>query len=111
MQFPAEYMFKNVPNHLPEGADPIETALGEMDHCGVAIGMIGTPYGSLSQRAMREYPDRFVASLEVDPNDITGGGRKIPDAKAEWGIKAVTSFPSRRNPPVPVDDRRYYPTH
>ena len=111
MQFPAEYMFKNVPNHLPEGADPIDTALGEMDHCGVAIGMIGSPYGSLSQRALREYPDRFVASLEVDPNDITGAVRKIRDAKAEWDIKAVTSFPSGCNPQVPVDDRRYYPIY
>src|SRR5437660_7814253 len=111
MQFPAEYMFKNVPNHLPEGADPIDTALGEMDHCGVAIGMIGSPYGSLSRRALREYPDRFVASLEVDPNDITGAVRKIRDAKAEWDIKAVTSFPSGCNPQVPVDDRRYYPIY
>ena len=36
MEFPAEYMFKQVPNHLPEGADPIEIALQEMDVCGVA---------------------------------------------------------------------------
>ena len=24
MEFPVEYMFKNVPGHLPEGADPAE---------------------------------------------------------------------------------------
>jgi len=111
MDFPAEYMFKNVPNHLPEGADPIETALGEMDRCGVAIGMIGTPYGKVAQRALTECPDRFVASLEVDPNDITGAVRKIRDAKAEHDIKAVTSFPAGCHPQVPVDDRRYYPIY
>src|SRR5438094_8108803 len=77
MEFPAEYMFKQVPNYLPEGADPVETALQEMDACGVAIGMIGSPYGEVAQRALEEHPDRFVASLEVDPNDITKAVRRI----------------------------------
>ena len=111
MEFPVEYIFKEVPNHLPDGADPVETALGEMDHCGVAIGMIGSPYGKLSQRALQEHPDRFVSSIEVDPNDITGAVRKIRAAKDDHDIKAVTSFPAGFNPQVPVDDRRYYPIY
>jgi predicted TIM-barrel fold metal-dependent hydrolase len=109
MEFPAEYMFKQVPNHLPEGADPIEVALGEMDRCGVAIGMIGSPYGELAQRAVKEHPDRFVTSLSIDPNDITGAVRQIRQAKDEYDIKCVTSFPAGCNPQVPVSDRRYYP--
>ena len=109
MEFPAEYMFKQVPNHLPEGADPIEITLGEMDRCGVAIGMIGNPYGELAERALRDHPDRFVASLEIDPNDITGAVRRVRRAKDEHDIKAVTSFPAGCNPQVPVSDRRYYP--
>jgi hypothetical protein len=108
MEFPAEYMFKQVPNHLPEGADPIEVTLGEMDRCGVAIGMIGA-HGEQSERALREHPDRFVAALSVDPNDITGAVRQIRKAKDELDIKAVTSFPAGCNPQVPVSDRRYYP--
>ena len=111
MEFPVEYMFKNVPGHLPEGADPVETALGEMDRCGVAIGMIGSPYGRLAQRALTDHPDRFFAALEVDPNDITGAVRKIRDAKADHDIKAVTTFPAGCIPQVPVDDRRYYPIY
>ena len=111
MEFPAEYMFKQVPNHLPEGADPIEIALQEMDLCGVAIGMIGSPNGEVAQRALKEHPDRFVASLEVDPNDITGAVRKIRQAKDEHDIKAVTSFPAGCNPQVPINDRRYYPIY
>jgi uncharacterized protein len=111
MEFPAEYMFKQVPNYLPEGADPVETALQEMDVCGVAIGMIGSPYGDVAQRALKEHPDRFVASLEVDPNDITKAVRRIRKAKEEHDIKAVTSFPAGCNPQVPVSDRRYYPIY
>jgi uncharacterized protein len=108
MEFPVEYMFKEVPNYLPEGADPIETTLGEMDRCGVAIGMIGS-YGRLTERALRDHPDRFVASIDVDPNDITGSVRRIGQAKDERDIKAVSSFPAGCNPQVPVSDRRYYP--
>jgi hypothetical protein len=110
MEFPAEYMFRNVPNHLPEGADPIEVTLGEMDHCGVDIGMI-TCQSDVAQRALREHPDRFVASLEVDPNDITGTVRQIRDAKDEYDIRAVTTFPAGCDPQVPVSDRRYYPIY
>jgi predicted TIM-barrel fold metal-dependent hydrolase len=108
MEFPAEYMFKQVPNHLPEGADPIEITLGEMDRCGISLGMIGA-YGEVAERALTEHPDRFVCSIEVDPNDITAAVRRIRQAKDERDIKAVTSFPAGCNPQVPISDRRYYP--
>jgi len=111
MEFPAEYMFKQVPNYLPEGADPIEVTLQEMDHCGVGVGVIGSPYGALAQRALEEHPDRFAATLEVDPNDIGGSVRKIREAKDRFDIKGVTSFPAGCNPQVPVNDRRYYPIY
>jgi predicted TIM-barrel fold metal-dependent hydrolase len=110
MEFPAEYMFKEVPNHLDEGADPIEVTLAEMDRQGVAMGLVGLG-GTITTRALQEHPDRFVASLEVDPNDISGAVRAVRAAHDEHGIKAVTSFPSGCNPQVPVSDRRYYPVY
>jgi predicted TIM-barrel fold metal-dependent hydrolase len=110
MEFPAEYMFKQVPNHLEEGADPIEVALGEMDKWNVAIGFVGLG-GEVTVRALKEHPDRFRATLEVDPNDITGAVRRIRKAYDEHGIAAVTTFPSGCNPQVPVSDRRYYPIY
>jgi predicted TIM-barrel fold metal-dependent hydrolase len=100
-----------VPNYLPEGADPIDTALQEMNFCGVAIGMVGGPESELCRRALRDHPQRFVSSLEIDPNDITGAVRNIREAKELYDIKAVTSFPAGCNPPVPVDDRHYYPVY
>ena len=111
MKFPAEYMFKNVPNYLPEGADPVEITLQEMDVCGVRLGMIGDPYEESAARALREHPDRFVASVAVDPNDIGTAVRRIRQAKDDHDIKAVTSFPAGCNPQVPVSDRRYYPVY
>ncbi|MCU1462001.1 MAG: hypothetical protein JWO37_2076 [Acidimicrobiales bacterium] len=110
MEFPAEYMFKQVPNHLEEGADPIEVALGEMDKWNVGIGFVGLG-GEVTVRALKEHPDRFRATLEVDPNDITGAVRRIRKAYDEHGIVAVTTFPAGCNPQVPVSDRRYYPIY
>jgi predicted TIM-barrel fold metal-dependent hydrolase len=110
MRFPAEYMFKSVPNRLEEGQDPVEVTLQEMDRHGIAVGLIGIGSES-SERALRDHPDRFVASLEVDPNDITGAVRRIRAAHRDSGIKAVSSFPAGCNPQVPVSDRRYYPVY
>src|SRR4051794_9903509 len=103
MEFPAEYMFKGVPNHLEEGQDPLEVTLAEMDKHNVAIGVVGLG-GKVTVRALKEYPDRFRASLEVDPNDVTGAVRKIRAAHDEHGIVCITVFPSGCMPQVPVND-------
>ena len=91
MAFPAEYMFKDVPNQLDEGCDPIAETIEAMDRNGVAVGMVSL--GNESTRAALErFPSRFVPSLEVDPNDIGEAVRLIRDAYAEHGIKAVRIF-------------------
>jgi uncharacterized protein len=109
-EFPAGYMFKDVPNQLGEGQDPVDVTLAEMDRHGVAIGLVGLGR-KVTARALAEHPDRFRASLEVDPNDITGAVRAIRAAHDEHGIVAVSSFPAGCNPQVPVSDRRYYPIY
>jgi uncharacterized protein len=108
MEFLAEYMFKEVPNSLDDDDDAIETTLAAMDRNGVDIGLISMG-SSQAQRALKDHPERFRASLEVDPNDITGTVRSIREAHLEHGIVAVSSFPAGCNPQVPVSDRRYYP--
>jgi predicted TIM-barrel fold metal-dependent hydrolase len=107
MSFPAEYMFKNVPNLVDEGEDPVAATLAAMDRHGIALGLVGLG-GDATERALRDHPDRFVASLEVDPNRISRAVRRIREAHDEHGIKAVTTFPAGCNPQVPVSDRRYY---
>jgi len=110
MEFPAEYMFKQVPNYVEEGQDPVEVTLGEMDKYGIDVGLVGIG-ADVTKRALRDHPDRFAASVEVDPNEITKAVRRIREAHDEYGIKAVTSFPAGCNPQVPVNDRRYYPLY
>ena len=109
MQFPVEYLFKDVPDRREKDADPVAVTVAEMDRHGIAIGLVGL--GGEASRALRDHPDRFRASLEVDPNDITATVRRIRQARAELGIVAVTTFPAGCNPQVPVSDGRYYPIY
>ena len=110
MKFPAEYMFKDVPDQLASGQDPVEVTLAAMDRHGISIGLVGLgskPAGD----ALARHPDRFAASLEVDPNNIGTTVNAIRRAYADEGIAAVSTFPAGCNPQVPVDDRRYYPIY
>ena len=108
MRFPAEYMFTDAPAPLDERLDPVAATLAEMDHYGIAVGLVGLGPKSAA-RALAEHPDRFRATLEVDPNDIAAAVAAIRAAHGEHRIVAVTTFPAGCNPQVPVSDRRYYP--
>jgi uncharacterized protein len=109
MQFPVEYMFKQLHTIEPDD-DPVQATLDEMDKYGVEIGLIGCE-GETSIRALREHPDRFKASVSVDPNDVTGAVRQIRQANETFGIKAVQSFPAGCVPQVAVSDRKFYPVY
>src|SRR5579885_856827 len=116
MEFPAQYMFKNVPADIPEDADPIAVVLGEMDHFGIEKAMLGIGgradiERSNTQRALKEHPDRFFASYEVDPNRGMDGVRDLVHAYEEFGIKAATAFPAGMVPQVPINDKKFYPVY
>jgi len=109
--FPVEYMFKNVPKRLyGSDDDPVGVTLGEMDRFGIEIGLIGCE-GAQGERALRDHPDRFVASAHVDPNDVLGEIRRIRRLADEFDLRAVTAFPVGCEPPVPIDDAKFYPIY
>jgi len=110
MAFPAQYMFKDAPEPLEPDADPVAATWAEMDRYDIAVGIVGLGTASVA-RALAEHPDRFRASLEVDPNTIAEAVGSIRRAHQEHGIVAVTTFPAGCNPQVPISDRRYYPVY
>ncbi len=118
MNFPAQYMFKDVPwsdqaraaeeaeAELPEGAPLL---LPFMDKWGVEIALIGVgPGRSAAVDAIRSHPDRFRGCHEPDPNDVMGSIRTIRGLHADGLIHAVSHFPSGRDPQVPIDDPKMY---
>jgi uncharacterized protein len=112
-RFPAEYMFKDVPEtELSEGDDPVSVTLREMDRWGVERGLIGvTEPGDAGDVALERHPDRFIPSANADPNEGMDGIRKLVRAYETWGIRAVTVFPAGTFPQVAINDKRMYPIY
>ena len=110
MATPIAYMFKDNPGEVGVEVDSVALTLGEMDKHGIAVGLVGLGPPE-TERALEQHPDRFKASLEIDPNQIGRAVARIRRAQAEHDIKAVTTFPAGCNPQVPISDRRYYPIY
>jgi predicted TIM-barrel fold metal-dependent hydrolase len=116
MEFPAQYMFKTVPKDIDENADAISVVLDEMDHFNIEKAMLGIGGRadvdrSETARALKQHPDRFFASYEVDPNRGMQGVRDLVHAYEEFGIKAATAFPAGMLPQVPINDKKFYPLY
>ena len=110
MQFPAEYMFKNVPKDLPT-QDPISVTLHEMDRFGIAVGLIGVG-DDISRLALKKHGDRFVPVGNIDdPNDVTGTIRAMRRQHEEFGTRAVSVFPAGTFPQVAIDAPQMYPVY
>ncbi len=110
MQFPVEYMFKQVPKDLPAD-DPIGVTLREMDRFGVAQGLIGVG-DEVSRTALKRHPDRFIPSGNVDdPNDVMGSVQALRRDYEMYGIRAVGAFPAGTFPQVAIDDPKMYPIY
>ncbi len=112
MEFPAQYMFKHAPKDIDEGADSITTTLNEMDHFGIERAMVGVNFErSISVDAVKQHPDRFFGSYEVDPNRGMKAVRELVRAVEELGVKAATAFPAGMVPQVPINDKKFYPIY
>lgn len=110
LEFPVEYMFKEVPKDLPAD-DPVALTLHEMDRYGIEQGLVGVS-DETARLALKLHPDRFVASGAVfDPNDVVGSVRAIRREYEEYGIRATSVFPAGTFPQVPIDDPKMYPIY
>ena len=103
LDFPVEYMFKNVPKELYGNKDPISVTLHEMDRFGVEIGLIGAG-GDVSRKALQTYPDRFVAQGGVDPNKGKKGIQDMVRQFEEFGVRSFGAFNAGFDPQVGIDD-------
>jgi predicted TIM-barrel fold metal-dependent hydrolase len=109
MEFPAEYMFKEVPRDLPT-VDPVEVTLAEMDRYGIERGLIGVD-DEVSRLALKNHPDRFAASANVDPNQGMDAVRKLVREHEQFGIRAAGVFPAGTFPQVAINDKKMYPIY
>ncbi len=110
-KFPAEYMFKDVPEKALEGAsDPVGVTLEAMDRVGIEIGLIGVGEDS-DQNALRRHPDRFLPCSHVDPNHGMDAVRQLKREYELFGTRAVGLFPAGFFPQVAINDPQMFPIY
>ena len=109
--FPAQYMFKDVPDYGDVIDDPVALLLAEMDRFNIGRGMINVGTNPVAQQALRDHPDRFVGSCNVDPNRGMEAVRELEIAVKELGVRSAQSFPAGFVPQVPINDKKYYPLY
>jgi predicted TIM-barrel fold metal-dependent hydrolase len=111
MEFPAEYMFKDVP-HDARFSEGTKVLLEEMDRWGIERGMIDVSFEhAKGVDALKNHGDRFIGAFGVDPNRGMDDVRDLVRAYEELGVRAASAFPSGLNPPVPINDKRFYPLY
>ena len=109
-QSPLAYLFKDSP-FLPEGADPIDHTVAEMDRYGIERAVLELVLDPVGPEAMRRYPDRFIPSMTVDPNQGMEAVRALTRAHEEFGLRAAAFSGCFVHPQVPIDDRKVYPIY
>jgi predicted TIM-barrel fold metal-dependent hydrolase len=110
LDFPVEYMFRNVPKELYGSGDPISITLHEMDRFDVEIGVVGVG-GDVSRKALRDHPDRFIGQGQVDPNKGMEGIREMVRQFEEFGVTSFGAFNAGYNPQVGIADAKMYPIY
>jgi uncharacterized protein len=108
---PAQYMFKDIPD-AGDREDYISYTLEQMDKHAIERAMIGVgKFGDVHATALRRHPDRFFGSYEANANLGMEEVRTIVALHEEFNIKAVTAAPAMICPPVPVNDKKWYPIY
>src|SRR6478752_1389313 len=91
-EFPAQYMFKDVPDVVPPDVDPVRYVVEKMDAFGIEQAMTGMSANGI--RAKEEYPGRFHLMAQANPNKGMESLRDLDRAKRDHDIKAAMTFPS-----------------
>lgn len=110
---PAEYMFKEIPRELDSDQnrfDAIAETVQQMDAHNIGIGLIHLSDDRATE-ALRRHPGRFHALLPVDANLVMDAVRAIQKASEEHGIRGISMFPAGLKPPVPINDKLWYPVY
>ncbi|CAA0119147.1 Uncharacterised protein [BD1-7 clade bacterium] len=110
-KMPAQYMFKDIPE-AGDKEDYVQYTIDLLDKFGIDKAMTGIDDDNAPAiDAVTRFPERFICSYEANPNNGMEEVRKIKRLHAEYGIKAVTAFPSGLCPQVPLNDKKWYPIY
>src|SRR3954454_24333572 len=67
MEFPAQYMFKDVPDVVSPDTDPVERIVEKMDAFNIDMAKVGLSPNGIE--AKKRSPGRFHLSMSVNPHE------------------------------------------
>ena len=109
--FPAEYMFKDVPETGNQKDFPAYV-IQQMDKFNINKANIGLNENqSEIIDAIQRFPDRFFFNLPVNPNKGMEEVKRIKKHFKKYKIKSLDAFPSGLCPQVPINDKKWYPIY
>ncbi len=109
-KMPAQYMFKDIPE-TGSHDDFIQYTLDQMDKFHINMAMVGFHESSeVKIKAGKDHPDRFFFDMPVNPN-IEHEAQNIKRMHDEYGIKAVSAFPSGMHPQIAINDPKWHPIY
>ncbi|MBS0504077.1 MAG: amidohydrolase family protein [Proteobacteria bacterium] len=109
-KMPAQYMFKDIPQ-TGKADDFVAWTVDQMDRFNIEKALVGWNDNATSRRAKDKYPDRFFFDMPVDPNGGMAEVRRIKQAHAEVGIKAISVFPAGTLPQVAINHKYMFPLY
>ena len=109
-KMPAQYMFKDIPQ-TGKADDFVAWTVDQMDRFNIEKALVGWNGNATSLRAKERYPDRFFFDMPVDPNGGMAEVRRIKQAHAEHGIKAISVFPAGTLPQVAINHKYMFPLY
>jgi len=110
-KMPAQYMFKDIPEPGDDVGDFVKWTVEQMDRFNIERAMVGFNDDETSKKAASEYPERFLFDVPCNPNEGMNEVRRVKRLHAEYGINAVSVFPSGTCPQVAINDARMYPLY
>ena len=109
-EFPAEYMFKGVPK-IDECDDYIAWTVEQMDRFNIDKALVGFAGQPHEIEAKERFPDRFFFDATVDPNKGMEEVRRIKQMHRDFGISAISVFPSGTYPQVAINHKYMFPIY
>jgi predicted TIM-barrel fold metal-dependent hydrolase len=109
------YLFGEFSERTATSASP-ERMVDLMDELGIRRAQFSIPVWSeleFGRKLLEQYPERFAASIRVDPHEGSKLLRRIEAAHRDLPglLTSVSVLPFAVNPPVPPDDKHFYPLY
>jgi predicted TIM-barrel fold metal-dependent hydrolase len=113
-KMPAQYMFKDIPDTGPGKSTPadfVHWTVEQMDRFNIRKALVGCNEDATTEAARTLYPDRFFFDAPCNPNNGMDEVRRIRRLHRDYGIKAISVFPSGTVPQVAINHKYMFPLY